>query len=227
MSQPAVRKEVYMRVFGAVASALAIAVSTAVVVVAVEPQTAQSATPDWHIAATLSEACSCTVSCPCNFGGKPSHDPCQGNRMVTITTGHVGSVDLAGVSFLIAWDLSSWSKVYVNDRVTDAQQKVLETTVLPAAWGQFRRGGVPVSKAPLTIERTEDRVRFSSPESSVEMTVMRGPGQRPVKILNLPNPYFQDYTQYRSVVHQHTDPDHSFSHSGTNGLTSTWEAGSN
>jgi hypothetical protein len=215
-----------MRPFGTVASALAVVVSCAVAVVAVEPQQAQPAASDWHISAILSEACSCTVSCPCNFGGRPSHDPCQGNRMVFISKGQVGDVDLAGVSFLISWDLSSWSKIYVNDTVTDAQERVLETTVLPAAWGQFGRGGVPVTKAPLTIQVTGERVRFSSPESSVDMEVMKGAGQQPVKILNLPNPYFQNYTQYRSVLHQHTDADHSFSHRGTSGLTSTWEAGS-
>jgi hypothetical protein len=215
-----------MRPFGTVASALAVVVSSAVAVVAVEPQQGQSAASDWHISAMLSEACSCTVSCPCNFGGKPSHDPCQGNRMISINKGHVGDVDLAGVSFLITWDLSSWSKIYVSNTVTDAQEKALETTVLPAAWAQFRRGGVPVTKAPLSIQMTEERVRFSSPESSVDMELMKGTGQQPVKILNLPNPYFQDYTQYRSLVHQHTDAEHSFSHSGTNGLTSTWEAGS-
>jgi Protein of unknown function (DUF1326) len=214
-----------MRVFGAVASLLVAAVSSAVMAT-VEPQPASSAPLEWHISATLSEACSCTVSCPCNFGGKPSHDPCQGNRMITINTGHVGNVDLAGVSFLVAWDLSSWSKIYVSDQVTDAQNTALQTTILPVAWSQFRRGGVPVTKAPLTMQVTEERVRFSSPESSVDMEVMKGAGQQPIKVLNLPNPYFQDYTQYRSVVHQHTEADHSFSHSGTNGLTSTWDAGS-
>lgn len=214
-----------MRPLGTVTFSLAVVVSSAVALVAVDPQ-AQPAAAEWHISATLLEACSCTVSCPCNFGGKPSHDPCQGNRMISINKGHVGEVDLAGVSFLITWDLSSWSKIYVSDTVTDAQERALETTVLPAAWGQFRRGTVPVAKVPLTIQVSEERVRFSSPESSVDMEVMKGPGHKPVKILNLPNPYFQDYTQYRSVVHRHTEGDHSFSHSGTNGLTSTWEAGS-
>mgnify|MGYP006146323703 CR=1 FL=1 len=33
-----------------------------------------------------------------------------------------------------------------------------------------------------------------APESSVDMEVMKGFGGRPVKILNLPNPAYQDYT---------------------------------
>ncbi len=212
-----------MRTVGAIASTLMVLVFGAVALIAVTPQ---DTGPDWHISATLLESCSCSISCPCNFGGKPSSNPCQGNRMIVIKKGHVGDVDLAGASFLIAWDLSSWSKIYVSDTVDDRQLKALETTVLPAAWGQFRRGGVPVTRAPLTLQVTEERVRFSSPESSVDMEVMKGTGGRPVKVLNLPNPYFQDYTQYRSTVHEHTDAEHSFSHTGTNGLTSSWEAGS-
>ena len=210
-----------MRLFGAFASVLTVFVASAVAV-AMSPQ---SATPEWRISATLSESCSCTVSCPCNFGGKPSHDPCQGSRLISIKNGHAGSVDLAGASFVITWELGSWAKIYVDDKVTDAQEKALEATVFPAAWNAFRRGGVPVEKAPIMIQASADRVRFSTPESTVDMEVMKGADQKPVKILNLPNPYFQDYTQFRSVVHQHTDAEHSFSHAGTNGLTSTWDAG--
>ena len=93
--------------------------------------TAPASKADWQISATLLEACSCTVSCPCNFGGKPSHDPCQGNRMITINKGHAGDVDLAGVSFMISWDLTSWSKIYISDTATDAQEKALVSTCCP------------------------------------------------------------------------------------------------
>lgn len=36
------------------------------------------------------------------------------------------------------------------------------------------RGLLSFSKAPITMEATESRVRFSGPESSVDMEVMRG-----------------------------------------------------
>lgn len=48
----------------------------------------------------------------------------------------------------------------------------------------------------------------------------------PVKILNLPNPAYQDYTQYKSVSHTHTSATHNWKHSGTNGFTSTMDVGS-
>jgi hypothetical protein len=63
------------------------------------------------------------------------------------------------------------------------------------------------------MEIAEKRVPFSGPESSVDMEVMRGIDGKPVKVLNLPNPAYQDYTQYRSVVLQHESTDHRFSYS--------------
>ena len=39
-------------------------------------------------------------------------------------------------------------------------------------------------------------------------------------------PAYQDYTQFRSVSHQHKSADHTWNHSGTNGFTSTMDVGS-
>ena len=55
---------------------------------------------------------------------------------------------------------------------------------------------------------------------------MRGFNGQAVKVLNLPSPVFQDYTQFRSVAHTHTSTAHSWNHKGTNGFTSKWTAGS-
>jgi hypothetical protein len=95
---------------------------------------------------------------------------------------------------------------------------------MPVAFAGFHKGMLSFGKAPITMELTEERVRFSGPESAVEMAVMRGAGGKPVKILNLPGAVFQDYTQYRSVSHSHKGGTHSWSHSGTNGFVSHWEA---
>ena len=76
--------------------------------------------------------------------------------------------------------------------------------LMPIAFAGFHRGMLSFTKAPITMDVTERRVTFSGPESSVDMDVMKGFGGKPVKISNLPNPAFQDYTQYRSVSHTHT-----------------------
>jgi hypothetical protein len=185
----------------------------------------RAAEPDWHITATVAESCSCTVACPCNFGGEPNRNPCEGNRLISIKSGHYEHVDLGGVAFLITFTMRSWSKIYVSDHVTDRQMAAVES-LLPIAFAGFHRGMLSFTKAPITMDITEKRVTFSGPESSVDMEVMRGFDQKPVKILNLPNPAYQEYTQYKSVSHRHSSAQHTFRHSGSNGFTSTMDVGS-
>lgn len=189
----------------------------------VVPSRAQ--TPDWHLTATVAESCSCVVSCPCNFGGEPSHTPCEGNRIISIERGHYNDVDLAGVQVLVTFQMRTWSKIYVSDRATERQMAAVEA-LLPLAFAGFQRGMLSFTKAPITMEVSDTRVRFSGPESSVDMEVMKGFGGQAVKILNLPAATFQDYTQFRSVSHTHTSATHSWKHSGTNGFMSKWDVGS-
>ena len=185
----------------------------------------RAAAPNWHVTTTVAESCSCTVSCPCNFGGSPNRNPCEGNRLIAITSGHYEDVDLAGVTFLVTFTMRDWSKIYVSDKVSEKQMAAVEA-LLPIAFAGFHRGMLSFTKAPITMEITEKRVTFAGPESSVEMEVMRGFDGKSVKILNLPNPAYQDYTQYRSVSHRHSSDKATWSHSGTNGFTSTMDVGS-
>jgi hypothetical protein len=181
--------------------------------------------PSWKLSATVAESCSCTVSCPCNFGGEPSRMPCEGNRMISIDSGNYDGVDLAGVQLLVTFNMRNWSKIYVGDKVSERQMKAVEA-LLPLAFAGFHKGMLSFTKAPITMEATESRVRFSGPESSVDMEVMKGFNGKAVTISNLPAAVFQNYTQFKSVSHTHTSATHSWSHKGTNGFTSKWEAGS-
>jgi len=179
----------------------------------------QTAVPKWHVTATVAESCSCDIPCPCNFGFNPTRMPCNGNRLYSITSGHYGEVEVGGVAFLVTFTMRGWSKIYVSDRATDRQIAAVKE-LLPLAFAGFQRGMESFTKAPLTVEITEKRVAYSVPESSVDMEALRGIDGKPVKILNLPNPTYQNYTQYRSVALRHESADHRFSYSGTNGFTS-------
>ena len=181
--------------------------------------------PAWKMSATVAESCSCTVSCPCNFGGEPSHMPCEGNRIISIDSGNYDGVDLAGVQLIVTFNMRNWSKIYVSDKVSDQQMKAVEA-MLPLAFAGFHKGMLSFTKAPITMDVTESRVKFSGPESSVDMEVMKGFNGKAVKVMNLPSAVFQDYTQFRSISHTHTSATHSWSHKGTNGFTSKWEAAS-
>ncbi len=180
---------------------------------------------DWHLKATVAESCSCNVTCPCNFGSEPTREPCEGNRLIAIESGHYEDVDLGGVALLVTFTMRGWSKVYVSDAVSGRQMAAVEA-LLPLAFAGFHRRMLSLAQGPITMEITTDRVVFSGPESSVDMEVVRGFDGQPIKVLNLPNPAFQDYTQYRSNSHRHDTDEHGFSYSGTTGFTSTMEVGS-
>lgn len=185
------------------------------------PSRAQS--PSWQLSATVAESCSCTVSCPCNFGGEPSRMPCEGNRFITIDKGNYQDVDLSGVQLLVTFNMRNWSKIYVSDKVSERQMKAVEA-MLPLAFAGFHKGMLSFTKAPITMDATPTRVKFSGPESSVEMEVAKGFNGQAIKVSNLPSAVFQEYTQFRSVSHTHSTKDHSWAHKGTNGFTSTWNA---
>lgn len=202
---------------------LAVAVLSIGLLVLEVPSRAQ--TPAWNLSATVAESCSCTISCPCNFGGSPNRMPCEGNRMISIDTGRYGAVDLAGVQFLVTFQMGTWSKIYVSDTVSPAQERAVEA-LLPLAFAGFHKGMLSFSKVPITMEVTDARVRFSTPESSVDMEVVRGFNGQAVKVLNLPGVALQNYTQFKSVLHQHSSATHNWKHSGTNGFVSTMNVAS-
>jgi hypothetical protein len=200
-----------------------LAALTALALAAVVPSRAQ--TPSWSLTATVAESCSCTVSCPCNFGGEPSHMPCEGNRMIVIDKGHYQDVDLAGVQLLVTFNMRNWSKIYVSDTVSERQMKAVEA-MLPLAFAGFHKGMLSFTKAPITMTIADTRVRFSGPESSVDMELVKGFNGQAIRINNLPSAVFQEYTQYRSVSHTHSSNTHTWNHKGTNGFTSKWSAAS-
>jgi hypothetical protein len=144
--------------------------------------------PAWRMSATVAESC--------------------------IDSGNYDGVDLAGVQLLVTFNMRNWSKIYVSDKVSDRQMKAVEA-MLPLPFAGFHKGMLSFTKAPITMEATESRVKFSGPESSVDMEVMKGFNGKAVKVMNLPSAVFQDYMQFRSIVHTHTSATHSCSHKGT------------
>jgi hypothetical protein len=180
---------------------------------------------DWHVTADVAESCSCAISCPCNFGSHPTHDYCYGNRLYQITRGHYRDTDVSGLELMVTFSMNEWAKLYVSDRVSDAQMKALEKLV-PHFLGGFQRSGIlSTQKVPLAVERSEGKLKFRVPDSEVDMDVMTGYDGKPVTIENLPSPTYQHYTQYKSVVTRHRGGDREFEYSGTTGFTSKLDVG--
>ena len=173
---------------------------------------------DWSLSASLAECCSCEIPCPCNFG-RPTDQRCDGNRLIEIDEGHVGGDDLAGIRFLVTFEMGRWTRIYIDDSLDDVQLARLDR-ILPLAFGGFVRLSRAEETVPMTVERNSDLIRFSTPESEVEMKRLAGLDGGPISISGLPSNTFHDYIQYESVRHIHNGPDRQWNHSGTNGFTS-------
>ena len=108
-----------------------------------------TSTPPWHINGTLSEACSCSVPCTCNFGESPSpHAFCYAILSMTIDKGAYGDVDLTGLK-LGGSNAAEGFVFYIDDRANKAQAAALRA-IGTTMWTKavHANGLKDVSKAP-------------------------------------------------------------------------------
>lgn len=183
----------------------------------------------WSVKAAYVDSCSCAPSCPCLFGSTPTLKYCEGATLVEIESGHYGDVRLDGVKVVAVYRGGNWIKFYVSDAATEEQTEAA-VKLLPAFEHFFAIDNVlEVKNVPISVERTADRLKISTPNTTVDIEVMKGKTGGPIKIANMPapsfpSPPFHDHTQYRSVLLKHEAEDKQFEYSGTNGFTATIEA---
>ena len=182
------------------------------------------AASEWSLSANLAECCSCEIPCPCNFG-RPTELRCDGNRLIEIYEGHVDGASLAGIRFLVTFEMGKWSRIYVDDELDSAQTEAFDK-ILPLAFGGFLRQSRSIERVPLTVSRNNGVVAFSTPASEVRMKPLAGLDGSHITISGLPSNTFHDYVQYESIKHTHKGQGREWSHSGTNGFTSRMVAGS-
>jgi len=193
-------------------------IGTAALGTVLSPAAFAAGTPAWALEADVAECCSCAIPCPCNFG-RPTDKTCEGNRLIQIEQGQIDGLDLAGIDFLVSFEMRKWARFYVSDALSDAQYAAFER-ILPLAFAGFDKISRGVERVKLTVAREAALLRFSTPASNVEMKLVAGLDRAPIRITGLPSPVFHDYVQYESIVHEHRSEGASWSHSGTNGFTS-------
>lgn len=172
----------------------------------------------WSLVADLAECCSCEIPCPCNFG-RPTELRCDGNRLIQIREGQFEGEDLAGISFVVTFLMGNWTRIHIDDGMSDAQFATFEK-MFPVAFSGFDRLARSKTRVPLNIVRTDSTITFTVPESTVEMKLIPGLGGEPIVINGLPNPAYHEYVQYESVNHRHESADATWAYAGTNGFTS-------
>jgi hypothetical protein len=124
------------------------------------PAQAQTASNDWHMNATIIEACSCAMFCQCYFNmepgipgghvheGKGQTHACKFNNAYKVNTGHMGSVKLDGARFWLSGDLGGdfsqgkmdWAVLTFDKAVTPDQRKAIQAVakhLMPVTWNSF------------------------------------------------------------------------------------------
>jgi hypothetical protein len=90
---------------------------------------APAASPPWRISGDLSEACTCSVPCTCNFGEGPSPShTCWALFSLDIKKGRYGKLNLAGLRLAGAVGAKG-IVAYLDDRATPEQAEALKGIV--------------------------------------------------------------------------------------------------
>jgi hypothetical protein len=171
---------------------------------------AVAAPAEWAMNATIIEACSCPMFCPCYFHTQPaaheeeghgshgSHGKkhfCRFNMAYQVNRGHAGDVKLDGARFWIAGDLgddfgdgeTEWASVHFDPKVTPEQRQAIATVlghVYPVKWKSFGIGEDAKIEWTATRDRAEARLGGGK---LAEVVLNRNPGMTadPVVIENL------------------------------------------
>lgn len=172
----------------------------------------------WSLEANIAECCSCAIPCPCNFG-RSTKFKCDGTRLIEISQGYIDGSNLAGIRFIVTFEMGKWSRIYADNEMNQNQINGFNQ-ILPLAFKGFAKQAKSIEKTSLMVERERNLIKFSSPQSEIEMKPLLGMDGGLIKIDGLPYKAFYNYIQYESVKHNHSSLATKWSHSGTNGFTS-------
>ncbi len=190
-----------------------------------------ASSPEWAAKGTWTDSCCCKVSCPCLFGSGPTEGFCQGASHVQIDAGNYGDVKLDGLAVVLTHDIGKWAKIYVSDAADEKQVEALGE-LMPKVFPFLAKGPIKkVEAVPVTLERGATTVKFSVPETTVELALVEGSDGQPIKLHGLPAkggpfPTSHDHTQYKSIIMEHKGGDDSFSWSERNGFVSKFDVSS-
>lgn len=163
---------------------------------------AKAASPDWSLNATIIEACSCTMFCPCYFSTVPSghghgsmaEHYCRFNMGYRVNQGTFKGVNLNGIKFWVAGDLGAdfskgaeWAEVTFEPSVTKGQREAVASIlphVYPVTWKSFTIGQDAMVEWSATKDRAHARLHGGK---AAEVALHRNPGMthEPVVINNL------------------------------------------
>ena len=208
---------------------------------------ADTAVTAWSLNATIIEACSCTMFCPCYFSTVPSghghgsmmEHYCRFNMGYRINQGNKDNVRLDGIKFWIAGDLGAdfskgaeWAEITFEPSVTKEQREAIAAIVphvYPVTWKAFSIG----EDAPIEWAATKDRaVARLNGGNAAEVVLRKNPGMTDevVEIRNLRYfgaPRNTGFILMPNDVNAYRTGQKPFEYKGTNGFMITYDITSN
>jgi len=123
---------------------------------AVPPVEINNTANSWTIEGALTEACTCSVPCTCNFGEGPSpHHYCYSLYAYDIRKGKYGDITLDGLRFG-ATELKSGKTIFIDERANDRQREALR--IIAGRIVQHLSASAAEEKA----KTTDSKVRYVS-----------------------------------------------------------------
>ncbi len=190
----------------------------------VNPLNAQN----WSVDAEYAESCSCNAPCPCLLGLDPTYGECIGNSVVYIKKGHYDSVKLDGLKILVTFNLDDWSRVYIDEKATDAQKDAMIKLLQQHGTVRFLFSGkiLSVERAPINIEESDSTFTYYAPNSYAKLRYLIGAGGKPLSLANLIGNAVADNKLCVSVDNYHKGDANAFDYVGRHGLVSHFTASS-
>ncbi|MGH9327128.1 MAG: DUF1326 domain-containing protein [Terriglobia bacterium] len=150
---------------------------------------ARNMMPHWEIRGVLSEACTCSVPCGCNFGQGPSpHHYCWSIAAFDIHRGHYGKIKLSGLHLVRGHGKEAvvW---YIDDRATPEQASALHKIAAHISASLIRRrpSFVHFEKARITqlIGKQGESVNIAGKGGFEADYIIGGDGKHPINIQNM------------------------------------------
>jgi len=205
------------------------------------------AAPDWSFNATVIEACSCTMFCPCYFNTQPSgheghegaHHFCKFNNAYKVNHGSFGAVKLDGAKFWVSGDLGGdfskgqmdWAVLTFDKSLTKEQRDALGTIlgyVYPVKWGSFTVAEGTIDT--WTADKNSAHAILDGGKSAeVKLKRFQGSTNEPVVIKNLKYwgvPRNDGFVLMPNEVEAYRVGDKAFEYKGTNGFMITLDINS-
>ena len=188
----------------------------------------------WRMRGDVMEACSCNVTCPCNFGGDPTQLPCEAIVGFRIREGNYGVTRLDNLNVVLILRIpgrffeGNWTVgVYLDQRASEEQMQALGTILTGEAGGWFAAVGALIGnmlepkQVAITFDTADGDGRITVPgllEVASEHIANPMPGEPPLDTTttDLAVPFYNDGPARvrRSSAFSLTDPGLSFQHPG-------------